>query len=121
MLRESAVTHDFRIDASVPEFEAAFGTSNEFDLRPANQLPEGVDRIDVGGNAINFKLACYDCHIHGRADVHVLFRTGQYSPFEETWSWGDVCGINVDVVLLSVELEREFEFEGFRICLPPIC
>jgi hypothetical protein len=51
--------------------------------------------LDVG-----LKLECKDCYVALQADVHVLVRTTNDSPFAETWSWGKLdLEANIDVVV----------------------
>jgi len=41
-----------------------------------------------GDTSLGLRVQCMDCHMSIGAEVHVLVRTSDWNPFEETWSWG---------------------------------
>jgi len=87
-------------------------------------LPDLSTPLKFGGESWGLELTCTDCHIGGEADVHILVRTTETNPFDESWSWGD---IDIDgQVAMSAQAwlgyEKTFGSEPqLDVCLHPVC
>jgi len=55
-------------------------------------------QYELGGASAGLRVSCANCYASGTGGVHVLVRTTNYNPFDETWSWGSLnLRGNVDV------------------------
>ena len=61
-----------------------------------------------GDTSLGLRVQCMDCHMSIGAEVHVLVRTTDYNPFEETWSWGK----------LGLEANLQIEAEAWLAWTP---
>ena len=78
----------------------------------------------VGGVDITWLIQCNPCDLTVSGDAHVIARTGQYNPFEEAWSWGNlsIVGQIEFLVSLTAEYSYEKELELLEaLCVPPLC
>ena len=74
-----------------------YGTSPTTTTLAPSSNPVVFERSSADGNA-ELRISCTDCAITAAADLHVLVRTTNTDPFDESWSWGDFSlDLNVDV------------------------
>ena len=74
-----------------------YGTSPTTTTLAPSSNPVVFERSSADGNA-GLRISCTDCAITAAADLHVLVRTTNTNPFDESWSWGDFSlDLNVDV------------------------
>ena len=142
-LRELRCAQDFL--GGYPEFQFRIrtegdchrGTSFTFRLLQDNQtngydtfsldVPAEYEMGPYGNAGLNtgLRVKCVDCHIDGTGDVHVLLRTTDYNPFDETWTWGDLSSLT-----FAANVEVEAYFAGSlthsrtvldKACIPGLC
>lgn len=67
-------------------------------------------KSEDNANSGSLEIDCVDCYVSGSADVHIIARTGQINPFQETWSWGTL-DIEVGVsVVARATFGREWQW-----------
>jgi hypothetical protein len=110
--RHDEVNVNFKVPSTV-----SFGTSTTGSIASNEDCS-----IDASSN-IDF--TCTDCSISGKSSVHVVIRTTNVNPFAETWIWGNVENLVVDMKL-AIEARaavsgRCTTIQDDKYCLPGLC
>ena len=97
--------------------------SVNFGKSRTGKVPSGKTCNIPAQSSIDF--TCKDCSVKGSSDVHVVIKTTDKNPFAESWIWGDVKDLTMDMNLLF-KVQQKIKGECTTVlkekfCFPGLC